>query len=291
MGWIPSRPDLRDYAVQQGTVKKLLTATKVLKLIKDESALPTSVSDLEKYCTPVEYQGKLGACTAHAGVGLVEFFENKTFGKYSDKSRLFLYKTTRNLLHLVGDTGADIRSTLAALIFSGVPPEEYWPYTDGDNFDAEPSAFCYSLAQNYKTVIYYRYDLPGVAAADLLVRIKTQLAAGLPSMFGFSIYSSYTLAEKNGGKIPFPASGESQKGGHAVCAIGYDDGIRITNAAGSTTDGALRIRNSWSEEWGQQGYGWLPYEYVLQGLAIDWWSIIKNEWVDISEFAPEKVAK
>jgi C1A family cysteine protease len=36
--------------------------------------------------------------------------------------------------------------------------------------------------------------------------------------------------------------------------------------------------------WGENGYGWLPYEYVLKGLADDWWSLLKNEWVDTGKF-------
>jgi len=31
--------------------------------------------------------------------------------------------------------------------------------------------------------------------------------------------------------------------------------------------------------------GWLPYEYVLRGLAEDFWSILKKEWVDTTAFA------
>ena len=37
--------------------------------------------------------------------------------------------------------------------------------------------------------------------------------------------------------------------------------------------------------WGENGYGWLPYEYVLKGLADDFWSILKKEWLDTGEFA------
>ena len=28
----------------------------------------------------------------------------------------------------------------------------------------------------------------------------------------------------------------------------------------------------------------LPYEYILKGLAEDFWSVIKKEWVDAGEF-------
>jgi C1A family cysteine protease len=41
------------------------------------------------------------------------------------------------------------------------------------------------------------------------------------------------------------------------------------------------IRNSWGTGWGIAGYGWLPYDYVLKGLATDWWSLIKNGLIPV----------
>lgn len=131
---------------------------------------------------------------------------------------------------------------------------------------------------------YYRLD-EGLSPPQLVERIKANLAAGLPSMFGFTVYSSLSQGG-SGGEIPFPAPPESVRGGHAVVAVGYDDGktIKNPNAGGPKTKGAFLIRNSWGSSWGDGGYGWLPYEYTLRGLAVDWWSLVKNEYVATQRF-------
>ena len=294
MGWLPDYPDFRDYTVEQDKV------TSKLKLLGQKDSVKAMIKrigveqpakaklpidcDLREWCSPVENQGTIGSCTAHAGVGIVEYFERKAFGKHIDASRLFLYKVTRNLLHWKTDTGAFLRTTMEAMVLFGVPPEEYWRYVIAD-FDKEPPAFCYAFAQNYQAISYYRLDPPGTPKDALLSRIKTNLAGGLPSMFGFTVYSSISQAETTG-KIPFPTPGDENVGGHAIAAVGYDDKMKIknTNPGAGVTTGALMIRNSWGTGWGDGGYGWLPYEYVLKGLAVDWWSLLKNEWIDTGNF-------
>ncbi len=288
MGWLPDYPDFRDHTIhhdqisqrllefgQKVTIKKMLTKIGVEKPVK--ANIPGSVS-LQEWFSPIEDQGSLGSCTANAGVALVEYFERKAYQKYIDASRLFLYKTTRNLMHQTGDNGAYLRTTMGALVLFGVPPEEYWPYRISD-YDQEPTAFCYAFAQNYQSMTYYRLDPPGTTKIDLLNQIKTNLAGGLPSIFGFTVYSSIEQAATTG-KIPYPSIGEKILGGHAIVAAGYDDNMKINNAK----PGALFIRNSWGTGWGDRGYGWLPYDYVLNGLAVDWWSLLKNEWVDTGNF-------
>lgn len=288
MGWLPDYPDIRDYTFQS---KELMSKKDIHALVSptglgkaDRVTLPESV-DLRRWCSPVEHQGEIGACTAHAGVGMTEYYEKRAFGKHIDASRLFLYKATRNLAELHGDSGAFIRSTMGALVLFGVPPEKYWPYTDrAPDFDMEPSAFCYSFAENYKSIRYFRHDPAQLSEEAVLGSVKKSLAAGVPAMFGFTVYSSMEHA-RGTGKIPFPTGNERILGGHAVVAVGYDDGMEVRNPDSDVpTVGALLVRNSWGESWGDGGYGWLPYEYVLRAVAIDFWSILKQEWVDTGQF-------
>jgi C1A family cysteine protease len=293
MGWLPDYPSIQDYTLHtdqitpkrkaQGQTKSISAMLATVGAATPPPTLPTTV-DLRPWCSPIENQGSLGSCTAHAGVGMVEYYERRAFGKHVDASRLFLYKVTRNLLKWTGDTGAFLRSTMEALVLFGVPPEDYWKYVTTD-FEKEPTAFCYAFAQNYQAISYYRLDPPGTTTPVLLSRIKTNLAAGLPSMFGFTVYSSYTQAGITG-KIPYPTAGEKIVGGHAVMVVGYDDTMKIknTNAGAVETTGAFLIRNSWGTAWGGTGYGWLPYDYVLKGLASDWWALIKQDWIDTGNF-------
>jgi C1A family cysteine protease len=52
-------------------------------------------------------------------------------------------------------------------------------------------------------------------------------------------------------------------GGHAVLCVGYDLDKEV-----------FIFRNSWGENWGDKGYFYLPFAYVLNAnLAEDFWTI------------------
>jgi C1A family cysteine protease len=233
--------------------------------------------DLRAFCSPIENQESLGSCTANAAAGLIEYFEKKAFGKYTDASRLFIYKATRNLLGQTGDTGAYLRSTMEALVLFGAPPEQYWPY-DIASFDVEPTAFCYAFAASFQAIKYFRLDPSPLTGPEVLDNIKNYLAAGFPSMFGFPVYDEYMNIPATG-QAAFPAPNSKLYGGHANVAVGYDDNLTING-----DQGALLVRNSWGTSWGVDGYAWLSYRYVTEGLAVDWWSVVEDKWVDTGNF-------
>ena len=286
-GWVPEPPDMRDYDIKTPEVANLLKKLKISKDIESLKA-PSSI-DWRADCSPIENQGVLGSCSAQAAVGVVEYFEKRAFNRYIDGSRLFVYKTTRNLLGVTGDTGAWLRNTMGALVLCGVPHERYWPYTDQDpDFDQEPPAFVYAVADNYEAVRYFCHDPIdlNITPDTVLQRVKIFLTAHIPSMFGFYGFPSFGSSDApNKGYIPYPCPFERAVWGHAVVAVGYDDNLKIKNTrCNKTTTGALLIRNSWGTGWGDSGYGWLPYDYVRNKLALDFWSLLGMEWIATDRF-------
>jgi len=270
LGWRPDVPDVRDLVPEHIAHKHVGLKRAGLCGADGQTALPPAV-DLRQWCPPIYNQLSLSSCTAHAGCALYEYFERKSFGKSISGSRLFLYKVTRNLLKETGDNGAMLRTTMQAIATFGICPEEHWEYVES-RFEIEPTSFCYSYAANFQALKYFRLDTPEVGKEEVLRRIKEYLSRGYAIMFGFSVYDSIERMMNN--VIPFPTGADRLEGGHAVATFGYDDARN-----------ALLIRNSWGPTWGDGGYGWLPYDYVLKGLTEDYWSITSGEYIDSGQFA------
>lgn len=262
MGWIPSTRDVHDYPY--------------MSLARTEAAmeeLPAKVDLTKKQGeTAVLDQGPLSSCTAHAGVAVFDRHQVIETGNYTPSSRLALYKWSRDLERITGDSGSTLKATAKVLGKKGAAPESLWSY-DISKVDIEPPDTIRKAASKMVATSYYRIDEPFMNTATILRGMKHALVQGLPIMVGFTVYSSYTQAKETG-KIPFPSSGDTVIGGHAVCIEGYDDELNI----GPFT-GAFKFKNSWGANWGDGGYGYLPDEYILQSQCVDMWVIAEESVV------------
>jgi C1A family cysteine protease len=296
-GWAPEAHDPRDRHLQHPLVRPTLAKG----VAEPPPELPPS-ADLRHWCGRVKFQGGLQTCNAHVVASLLEYFERRAFGKEVTPSRLFLFRVGKNFAQADDASPVYIRQLMGVLKMIGVPPEKYWPYprlkknaagqfpTDDPKLHVEPPAFCYALAADYEAVTYYRLDTRDrkgqltITPQELLNQVRLHLAHGIPTTLGVPLYlkgvrSSWTTTK---GVLPYPGRNEASVGGHAVLAVGYDDAKKIPGAAASP--GALLVQNSWGEHWGERGFGWIPYAYILKDRARDFWTLTRAEWTDTGAF-------
>src|SRR5690349_26479 len=241
-GWVADLPDHRDhiYAAPMQVV----------------TTLPPKV-DLTQQCPQVYDQGQLGSCTANAIACAIEFDLMKQNKRYFMPSRLFIYYNERDIEGTVdSDSGAQTRDGIKSVARQGDCPEDEWTY-DTNKFAQKPPQKCYDDAVQHKAVRYQR-------VVRTLNQMKGCLASGYPFVFGFTVYESFESQDvARTGEVPMPAMSEKVLGGHAVLAVGYDDGTS-----------RFLVRNSWGPGWGMDGYFTMPYAYLTdENLADDFWTI------------------
>jgi len=229
------------------------------------------IVDLRGDMPKVYDQGNLGSCTANALGAAFEYnqmenlipykclsglFEKKTVTPFMP-SRLFLYYNERALAgDIPYDNGAALEDGVMSLYNDGICPESIWDY-NVSKFATKPSKRAYWTAK--KTRIGNYKKIP-----QTLTQLRASLADGYPISFGMQIYSSFESdSVAKSGLVKLPTKTEKNLGGHAVLLCGYNDHLEL-----------FIVRNSWGEEWGDNGYFYMPYEYVLSDLCRDFWVLV-----------------
>lgn len=233
--------------------------SKFLKLKTFRSAkLPSSV-DLRKSMPPVYDQQTLGSCTANALCAAYEYDMMKQGEEYEQMSRLFLYFRERSIEGTVySDSGAQLSNGVKALE-SGVCTESDWAYNI-EKFCETPPQYCFDNAQQHRVIGSHSIQMT-------LPQIKGALADGYPVAFGFAIFESFEGQEiAKSGVMTMPISCEQLLGGHAVLIVGYDDTKKV-----------LIIRNSWGTSWGDNGYFYMPYDFISDQTTFDPWVLDRVE--------------
>ncbi len=267
LGWQPDLPDPLDYNVGCEKVAEMLGGLPPCK------ARPERV-DWREYCDEITDQQWLRASSVHACLGLIQYFERRATGNLIEPSPMFVFKRARHLAGCEGNSPVGLRSTLKAITQFGAPPNCFWPY-EPDRFDDEPQGFLYTFSQKFQSIRYLRLDTPDRSGEEVLDTVISFLAAGFPCVFGFPVFSSLSSEPE----IPCPTYFDRVRGGQAVMAVGYDDHRRYRSVHGT-----LLVRSSWGQTWGNDGYGYLPYTYAINGLARDFWTLIDSRWLDSGEF-------
>ena len=83
------------------------------------------------------------------------------------------------------------------------------------------------------------------------------------------IYDSFHDVNKLNSVVQMPKENEKCLGGHAMCLVGY-----------SLKYQQFLAKNSYGADWGNEGYCWLPFDYMTE-YGWESWSFDLNATSDI----------
>lgn len=241
-GTRPDRPDKRDryYEAPPSLRRRLPRAT-----------------DLRPHCPPVYDQKHLNSCSANAIAAALWMDERSRMRTSPSPSRLFIYYNERAAEGIISINGTvQLRDGYRSVARTGVCSERLWPY-DVERYRRRPSAACYAEAAGRRAIWFGRIR-------QALDDLKACLAEGYGFTGAFAVYQSFLSREvTRTGVVPIPGAHDRHIGGHAMLVVGYDDRARH-----------FVIRNSFGAAWGDRGYGYLPYEYVMNPeRGWDFWTV------------------
>lgn len=263
-GALQSPPDYRDY---------------LYRAIFKAEALPPKFSRRSEM-GPVRDQGKFGACVGFASAGVKDNQETREAGRQVVTSPLYIYKRCKEQDGIPAQEGTYPRAAMAVLKNLGVCSEATVPYSRMSwptmpdlppGADAEAAAF----------------KIGAYARITTIDEVKQAIVKDGPVLAAVLVCQSFMDATD--GIIPVPGSDGKEdyiKGGHAIAVIGWDDNMK---AKGRT--GYFEIRNSWGPDWGDAGYGWIPYDFFT-GATVDlgmrYWM---ESWSSVDIILPKPAAK
>ena len=233
---------------------------------------PLSRVDLSGELPPVGDQGSQGSCTAW-GVGYYHRSQLEWLERHWDLTQpahqfspAFIY----NQINGGMDWGSGFNEASDLIMSQGCATMADCPYSDAD-YTSWPSESAYSRAIPFR--VRTRNYIQTVDSSSL-VQVKQLLNNGYTSALAIwvwgnfddigSYHNTYCASERTG----------SNRGGHVVCILGYDDTLTTTDGRG-----AFRMVNSWGTGWGQAGYWWMSYQAVLDTFLCQRWVMCLTDTV------------
>lgn len=223
--------------------------------------------DISNGFTGIKNQGQQGACMSFSLVSVFEYFLKKNKEQFPDLSEQFLYYNARKRDGRENfDEGSNSVASIMSLSEDGLCSEEMWPYKVG-GFAERPSDEAYAEARS-------RRVKRAVMVEKKIDDIKSALYDGLPVVFSVDIFPSF--GQGVNGFISMPSEEEIQQlkeskenHAHAMVFCGYNDEQRV-----------FKVRNSWGTSFGDKGYCYLSYDYIMQ---YAYWDMVAIQEIEVSE--------
>ena len=290
-GWIPDVPDRRDayiphYPTDSDEECVVHSPSKCEAEFEPNKDASSTTLDLRLNMPAVYDDQGLGCSTVSALATLLEFHQLQENPESDyEPSRLFWYYAIRVLRGTErSDCGASFRDAWKVLNQEGICDEIDWPFHPNMH-SAAPYWSCYESESQSTPVVYKR--VPHTMDA-----IKYCLKNSMPIAFGMSVYASFeSETTRRTGQVSLPACcrdltqskdcpsdktngddiaeaevNDAHLGGHALVLVGFNDETNV-----------FIVRNSQGTKWGDNGYAYIPYEYILNPmLCRDFWVLVSK---------------
>lgn len=233
-------------------------------LDEEKANLPEYIS-LLKFAPDRLNQGQQGSCvawsSAYAARTILQSVSTGNNPNATAYSPAFMY----NQIGLEGCQGSYIIRAMKNLTDVGAVAFNDFPYNDND-CSKQPNGQLIQEAGENRIIGFTRLTNNESTAEINIHAIKEHLAKDVPVIIGMMVGGSF-MRGMMGQEIWHPEPDDYNMmgfGGHAMCVIGYDD---------RKDGGAFQIMNSWGNEWGVNGIGWVLYKdfkhFVREAYGLD----------------------
>jgi len=245
-------------------------------LDESKNDLPEQVS-LLKYAPDRKNQGQQGSCVAWSSAYGARTILEATATGVNPNSTAFSPSFMYNQIGLDGCQGSYIIRAMENLTKVGAVAFDEFPYDDRD-CSKMPDGSLLNKAQQHKMIGFTRLSGEESTNNIDIHAIKEHLAKDVPVVIGMMVGGSF-MQNMAGQDVWHPNDDDYNMlgfGGHAMCVIGYDD---------RKEGGAFQIMNSWGNDWGNNGIGWVLYKdfkhftkeaYGLNPLPKNGTAVVQN---------------
>lgn len=251
-------------AQQQPVKMKPIDISKLIVLSPEVFMdLRTAISSFQ---LPVRAQGPRGTCSVHALAFCQEFItcqkQGKTGLNYSVEYLNWAGNAVLGTPYHDGGFYSDLDKGYQAF---GAVVEASAPYQASFNASWAPSSAVVTAgkqAPRHTAVFIKPWDSSKGASQAQLNEALAQIKAKRPVALGALWPNSTQVQNVDGVDLMVVPSRPNTFDGHSVVLVGYHKSAKYPGG------GYFIFRNSWGTGWGDGGYGYMPFKYVLD-LAND----------------------
>jgi len=229
--------------------------------------IPTKPVDLRPINAPdVRNQGSTSSCTGFSSTYVATSTWRQARGGQEPPllSPKYVYRRVRELEgDYPNDNGAYIQDVMKIWQKRGSCRELYMPW-DHEGLNQTVPNGADQDAVPFRMDGYLR--IGATRGAPILQGLLAWLSnEGVPAVLGIQVYASF-MNPRSDGTVPMPDSRrEAMYGGHAIACYGFMPNKRVPGG------GYLMLLNSWGDEYGDHGYVYVPFNYVLTGIVQEAW--------------------